>query len=51
MSDADRREPLDPGRDADSLRRHPLPFKCRIIPRALGMDAEKLEQLIDAITA
>ena len=46
-----RREPLDPGRDADSLRRHPLPFRCRIVPRVPGMDAEKLGQLIDASNA
>ncbi|KAF8550832.1 cytochrome P450 [Imleria badia] len=30
---------------------HPLPFKCRIVPRFPGMDAEKLEQLIAASTA
>ena len=34
-----------------SLRRHPLPFKCRIVPRLPGMNAEKLEQLIAASTA
>ncbi|KAF8121605.1 cytochrome P450 [Boletus edulis] len=30
---------------------HPLPFKCRIVPRFEGMDAEKLEQLVAASTA
>ncbi|KAI9567602.1 cytochrome P450 [Boletus coccyginus] len=30
---------------------HPLPFRCRIVPRFPGMDAEKLEQLIAATTA
>ncbi|KAN0084468.1 Cytochrome P450 [Tylopilus felleus] len=29
---------------------HPLPFKCRIVPRFPGMDVEKLEQLIAAST-
>ncbi|KAG8216695.1 cytochrome P450-like protein [Butyriboletus roseoflavus] len=27
---------------------HPLPFKCRIMPRFPGMDSEKLEELITA---
>lgn len=31
-----------------SLCRHPVPFKCRIVPRSPGMDAEKLDQLIAA---
>ncbi|KAF8546627.1 cytochrome P450 [Imleria badia] len=30
---------------------HPLPFRCRIVPRMPGMDAEKLEALIAASTA
>ncbi|KAG6371206.1 cytochrome P450 [Boletus reticuloceps] len=30
---------------------HPLPFRCRIVPRCEGMDAEKLERLIAASTA
>ncbi|KAI9453746.1 cytochrome P450 [Boletus coccyginus] len=34
-----------------SLRRRPLPFKCRIVPRLPGMNAEKLEQLVAASTA
>ncbi|KAN0084466.1 Cytochrome P450 [Tylopilus felleus] len=29
---------------------HPLPFKCRIVPRFPGMDAEKLENVIAAST-
>ncbi|KAF8553333.1 cytochrome P450 [Imleria badia] len=29
---------------------HPLPFACSIAPRKSGMDAQKLEQLIAAIT-
>jgi len=30
---------------------HPLPFKCRIVPRFPGMDAVKLEELIESSTA
>ncbi|KAN0082828.1 Cytochrome P450 [Tylopilus felleus] len=30
---------------------HPLPFRCRIVPRFPGMDVKKLEELIAASTA
>ena len=42
----DKQSTLGPGNDADFLGRHPLPFKCRFVPRFPGMDAEKLEELI-----
>lgn len=35
----------------DCLRRHPLPFKYRIVPRFPGMDGETLERLIAASSA
>ena len=47
----DRHSPFHLGRDIDSLYSHPLPFKCRIVPRFPGMDAEELEKLIAASTA
>ncbi|KAI9459772.1 cytochrome P450 [Boletus coccyginus] len=36
---------------SSGLATHPLPFKCRIVPRFAGMSAEKLEQLVAASTA
>jgi len=42
---------VDPGRVVLILLcRHPLPFRCRIVPRFPGMDAEGLEQLIAGST-
>lgn len=46
----DKRPPCSLGRDADSVHRHPLPFKYKIVPRFPGMDAVQLEQLIAAST-
>ncbi|KAG6371202.1 cytochrome P450 [Boletus reticuloceps] len=36
---------------ANGIAVHPLPYRCRIVPRFDGMDAEKLAQLIAASTA
>ncbi|KAF9237851.1 cytochrome P450 [Melanogaster broomeanus] len=33
---------------ATGLTRHPLPFPCSIVPRIPGMDASKLEEMINA---
>jgi cytochrome P450 len=42
--------PLEP-KFSSGVAIHPLPFRCNIVPRIPGMDAEKLEQLIEASTA
>ncbi|KAF8551832.1 cytochrome P450 [Imleria badia] len=42
--------PVEP-RFSSGVLIHPLPFRCSIVPRIPEMDAEKLEQLIEASTA
>ncbi|KAF8129583.1 cytochrome P450 [Boletus edulis] len=42
--------PVEP-RFSTGIAVHPLPFRCRIVPRFEGMDTERLEQLIAASSA